>query len=203
MSLRGVYGVEVELGRSHVRPEALLQIILTPQAAAAKAGELPPSNGPFVVRSRSPQETVFVANRQYFAAQVGQPKVLIERRYATVAQAVAALKRGDIQVLDRVNPWLLPSLRADKHLRVQPYALPLVHCLIPNVRRPLLSDPTFRRALAYGIHRQPILNQMLGGVEIPGCVLTSSPFPVGVGVDDPMSYASDENIEPRPYEPRL
>ena len=203
VSLRGVYGLDVELGRSHVRPEALLQIILTPQAAAAKPGALPPSNGPFVLRSRSPQETVFVGNHQYFAAQVGQPKLLIERRYATVAQAVGALKRGDIQVLDRVNPWLLPSLRADKHLRVQPYALPLVHCLIPNVRRPLLSDPTFRRALAYGIHRQPILNQMLGGVEIPGCVLTSSPFPVGVGVDDPMSYASDENIEPRPYEPRL
>ena len=129
--------------------------------------------------------------------------MLVERRYATVAQAVAALKRGDIQVLDRVNPWLLPSLRADTHLRVQPYALPLVHCLIPNVRRPLLADPTFRRALAYGIHRQAILNQMLGGVEIPGCVVTSSPFPVGMGADDPMGYASDESIEPRPYEPRL
>jgi ABC-type transport system substrate-binding protein len=203
VSLRGVYGVEVELSRAHVRPEALLQIILTPQASQMKAGELPPSNGPFVVRSNSPQETVYVANRQYFAAQVGQPKVLVERRYATVIQAIAALKRGDIDVLDRVNPWLLPSLRADKHLRVQPYSLPLVHCLVPNVRRPLVSDPTFRRALAYGIHRQAILNQMLAGIEIPGCVLTSSPFPIGVGVDDPMSYASDENIEPRPYEPRL
>ncbi len=203
VSIRGVYGVEVELRRTHVRPEALLQIVLTPQAAPVKAGEPPPSNGPFILQSVSPQETIYAANPQYFAAEAGQPRLLFERRYATTSQAVAALKRGDIQALDRVNPWVLASLREDRHVRVQPYALPLVHCLIPNVRRPLLSDPTFRRALAYGIQRQAILNQMLGGVETPGCVVTSSPFPVGMGADDPMSYASDENIEPRPYEPRL
>ena len=78
---------------------------------------------------------------------------LVERRFDTVAQAVAALKRGDVQVVDRLNPWTLPSLRADPHLVVQSYAMPLVHCLIPNVRRPLLGDRTFRRALAYGIQR--------------------------------------------------
>jgi tetratricopeptide (TPR) repeat protein len=203
VSSQGVYKVEVELRRPHVRPEAMLQVVLTPLAARGKAGQLPPPNGPFVVQSSSPQETLFVANRQYFAAQAGQPRLLTERRYPTVAQAVSALKQGEIHVLDRVNPWLLPSLRSDKHVKIQAYALPLVHCLIPNVHRPLLSDPTFRRALAYGIHREAILGQMLGGVETPGCVVTSSPFPVGVGADDPMSYATDENIEARPYEPLL
>jgi ABC-type transport system substrate-binding protein len=203
VSIEGVYGIDVELRRPHVRPEAMLQVVLTPHAAPLRPGELPPTNGPFVVQSRSPQETAFTANGQYFAAEAGAPKELVERRYATVAQAAAALKRGEIQVLDRVTPWLLPSLRATPHLRVQSYALPLIHCLVPNLRRPLPADPIFRRALAYGIHRQVILDQMLGGAEIPGCVVTSSPFPVGLGPDDPMSYASDENIEPRSYEPRL
>lgn len=212
LSVKDIYGLDVELRRVHVRPEAMLQIILTPPPSAkadAKLGDTPPGNGPFVVQSRSPQETVFTANRQYFASEAGQPKLLVERRYASVAQAVAALRRGDIQVVDRVNPWVLNSLRMEKHIRVQPYGLPLVHCLIPNVRRPLVGDPTFRRALAYGIQRQAILSQMLGTkengdrIEIPGFAVASSPFPIGAGAEDPMGYASDESIEARPYEPRL
>jgi ABC-type transport system substrate-binding protein len=203
VSTRGVYNLEVELRRPHVRPEAMLQIVLTPHGASAKAGESPPINGPFVVQSRSPQETVFAANLQYFAAEAGQPKEIVERRYPSIAKAIAALKRGEIHVLDRVNPWNLAALRADSHLVVQSYALPLVHCLIPNLHRPLTADRTFRRALAYGIYRQAILQQMLGGVDVPGCVVTSSPFPLGIDASDPMGYASDDSIEPRPYEPRL
>jgi ABC-type transport system substrate-binding protein len=97
----------------------------------------------------------------------------------------------------------LTALRADSHLIVQPYALPLVHCLIPNIHRPLMADRTFRRALAYGIYREGILQQMLGGVAVPGCAVTSGPFPRGIDPGDPMGYAYDDSIEPRPYEPRL
>ena len=44
---------------------------------------------------------------------------------------------------------------------------------------------------------------MLDGVKAPGCRVVSGPFPTGAGVNDPIGYASDETIEPRPYEPRL
>ena len=108
-----------------------------------------------------------------------------------------------ILVLDRVNPWNLATLRADPHLVVQPYALPLIHCLIPNMRRPLTADRNFRRALAYGITRDAILQQMLGGVDVPGCYVTSGPFPRGIDPGDPMGYAYDDSIDPRPYLPRL
>lgn len=205
VSTRGVYDIEVEFRRPHVRPEAMLQIMLTPHGAATEPGKTPPVNGPFVTVSRTPQEVIVTASPQYFAAKAGGPKEIVERRYPTVAKAIAALKRGDIDVLDRVNPWNIAALRSETHLVVQPYALPLVHCLIPNMRRPLLSDRTFRRALAYGITRELILQQMLGGegVVVPGCKVTSSPFPLGIDPADPMGYASDDAIEPRPYEPRL
>jgi ABC-type transport system substrate-binding protein len=203
VSNHGVYNLEVDLRRPHVRPEAMLQIALAPRGASPKPAELPPTNGPFTVQSRSPRETVFVANPNYFAAAAGQPREIVERRYPTVAKAVEALKRGEIQVLDRLNSWNLAPLRSDPHLIVQAYACPLVHCLIPNLHRPFVSDRTFRRALAYGIFRQGILQQILGGVEVPGCVVTSSPFPLGVDPGDPMGYASDDAIEPRPYQPRM
>ena len=224
VSTTGVYNIEVELRRPHVRPEAMLQIVLTPHGAPAKPGELPPVNGPFVAGSQqtvvagdaqslAPQpgqpkekeivERRYAGNAQYFASQPGQPKEIVERCYPTIAKAIVALKRGDVLVLDRVNPWNLATLHADPHLVIQPYALPLIHCLIPNMRRPLMSDRNFRRAIAYGITRQAILQQMLGGVEVLGCSVTSSPFPLGMDPNDPMGYASDDSIEPRPYEPRL
>lgn len=203
VSIRGAYGVEVELRRAHVRPEAMLQIVLAPQDYRASSGQPPPPNGPLTVKSRTERETVFAANPQYFAHQPGQPMEIIERRYDTVAQAVRALRRGDIDVLDRLNPWTLSAVRQEGGFAIQPYALPLVHCLVPNPRRPLMNDRTFRRALVYGIHRKAIVEQMLGGAEIPGCVATSSPFPLSTGPNDPMGYASDDRIAPRPYEPRL
>ena len=42
------------------------------------------------------------------------PKEVVERRFDSVAQAILALKKGDIQVIDRVNPWSLASLRSDR-----------------------------------------------------------------------------------------
>ena len=203
VSLRGVYGVEVDLRRAHVYPEAMLQIVLTPYAEPTSSGKPLPTNGPFVEQTRTPQEVVFTANPQYFAAQTGQLKELVERHFDTSAQALLALKRGEIQALDRINPWKLASLRADSQLVVAPYALPLVHCLVPNLRRPLLNDRTFRRALGYAIHRRAILQQLLSNNEIRGCKVTSSPFLLGVDADDPMSYASDDRIEPQRYDPQL
>jgi len=191
VSVRGLYGVEADLRRPHVRPEAMLSIVPLP------------ANGPFQMPSRGERETTYTNNPQYFAAEAGQPKELVERRYASFVRAFAALKRGEIQAIDRLNPWNLAAARNEKAVVVEPYAMPLVHCLIPNPRKPLTADRTFRRALAYGIHRKAILDQMLAGAEEPGCRVTSSPFPGGTGANDPMSYASDETIEPRPYDPRL
>jgi ABC-type transport system substrate-binding protein len=146
---------------------------------------------------------VFTPNPQYFAAEAGQPKEIIERRYASVSQAISAMKRGDVQVLDRLNPWNLAAVQAAKDVTVEAYGVPLVHCLIPNFRKPLTASRTFRRALAYGIHRKVILDQMCDGHEMPGCCLVSSPFPAGIGADDPINYALNPSIEPRPYDPRL
>ena len=203
IALRDVYGVDVKLRRPHVRPEAILQVVVSPQSYSPTSGEPPPPNGPLVVKSQSDDEIVFSANSRYFAAEQGQPAEIIARRFDTVAFAIQALKDGEIDVLDRVNPWQLPLLRDNKDIVVQDYALPLIHCLVPNLDKPLLNNRNFRRALAYGINRQAILEQMLGGVDIPGCVVTSSPFPLGIGPNDPMGYASDDGVEPRPYDPRL
>jgi len=116
---------------------------------------------------------------------------------------IQALRRGDVDVVDRINLWELEKFRALGGVQVKRYAVPLVHCLIPNPKRPLSSRRTFRRALVYGINREAILGILVRSEKIPGCQIVSGPFSAGVTTDDPLDYAYDNSIEPRTYEPQL
>ncbi len=200
-SVRNVYAVTVDLRRSHVRPEALLQTVLVPAGAAAQRP--PPTNGPYVIGTHNDDAVNYQPNEQYQAFGAGQPKEIVERYFRKSTDGIAALKQRQINVLDRVYPWDLEKLRADVELVVEPSAVPLVHCLVPNDRTPLTGNRTFRRALVYGIRREPILKRLLGDVQQAGCQVISGPFSPGVGYNDPLDYAYDKTIAPRPYEPRL
>lgn len=228
VAIAGSTDVQVELRRLHVRPEALLQTLLVPYTVAYPSNGPARTNGPFVApragdaalagapakadgkkwtippTSSNFTETVYDNNPNYFAAKPTQPKVLVERRYSSGDNAIQALKRGDIQVLDRIGPWNLRQLKGDPKIAIGKYNVPLVHCLVPNFNRPLPASRTLRRALAYGLDRKSMLEQILGGPEtIEGCRLISGPFSAGVSTDDPVNYAYDERIEPRPLDPRM
>lgn len=203
VSVPRVYAVEVDLRKPHVRPQALLQITTPPSSDPSLPDPAHLSNGPYSVDSQQETETIYVANEQYFAAQPGQPKELVERHYGQGSEAIAALTRRQIDVLDRVNPWDLDKVLASPNIVVERYAMPLVHGLIPNPQKPLLANSNFRRALAYGINRPAILRRLLDGKQREGCRVVSGPFPPGIGTSDPTGYAYDETIEPRDYAPRL
>jgi ABC-type transport system substrate-binding protein len=80
--------------------------------------------------------------------------------------------------------------------------VPTLHLLIPNYRRPHMTRRTFRRAIVYGIDRQLILERdILGGESIAGSRVISGPFAAGVSANDPLGYAYDSRIAPRPYQP--
>ena len=132
-----------------------------------------------------------------------QPQEIVQRRFPDAAAAATALRRGEIDLVDRLAPWQVKSLAADPELVVQPYALPRLHCLIPNLRRPLGASRTFRRALVYGLDRQAILAELLWGDRRPDCTVLHGPFPEGDSADAPLGYASDPELKPWPYDPRL
>jgi len=189
LAVREVYWLEADLRRPHVRPGALLVS--------------PLCDGPYAVDSKTENESVYVTNQAYFAATPTQPKEIVERLMPRGSRAIAALKRGRVDVIDRVNPWDLEKLRSSESIVLEPYAAPLLHCLIPNLRRPLMAKRAFRRALVYGIHRQVILSHLTGGAKMPGSQVVSGPFLAGRSFEDPLGYAYDASIKPRPYRPRL
>ncbi len=186
--------VVLHLKRVHVRPESLLQVALPIAASVA---------GPYTIADYAADQVVFAAADVAGVKSVG-PQAIVEQTMPNDEAAVAALVAGEIDVLDRVPPWQLSRLRAAQDIRVESYKLPTVHVLIPNLAKPLLAKREFRRALCFGIDRKWIVDRvLLGGGSLPGFEAVSGPFPSGTSLNDPIRYAYNNQVLPRPFEPRL
>jgi hypothetical protein len=58
--------------------------------------------------------------------------------------------------------------------------------------------------MVYTINRDFVLGKhVLRDVDVPGCEVVSGPFVRGAGLNDPAGYAYNDQVEPRPYDPRL
>lgn len=198
-----VFRVEIAMRRSHVRPDALLQTTLAPYNPTGKPASGSPPNGPYLVDETNDEGAIYVHNSRYIGASASQPREIVEQCFQDPRAAIRALRDGRVKVLDRLSPWTLQEFRSMDNVVVAPYAAPLVHCLLPNRTRKLMKDKVFRRAIVYGIHRQAILSHLMGENAIPGCAVISGPFLQGASYDDPLGYAYDVNIQPRPYDPGL
>lgn len=184
--------------RPHVRPEALVRLSLVDLVA----GPQPPGIYRAVADEANKQQLRY--DLQDPSADSSGPQTIIERTFENEEVALAALLRGDVSVLDQVPPWQLGQLRADRRVAVGTYRLPTVHVLQPNYSKPLLASREFRRALCYGIDREAILRDLvLGGEERAGFRVLSGPLPAGLSITDPVGYAYNHQLPPRPYEPRL
>lgn len=202
ISVADVQTVIVDLRFPHILPEAYLQSFIEP-APHDVSGNMP-GDGLYALNRRMGQELIFQRNTRYPADDAARRVQIVEQYFTDSQQAVGALKRGDVDVLDRLFPADVQRLRDDPNLAVDSYQMPTVHLLIPNPRTEHLDNRTFRRALAYGLNRNVILDQLLlGGHKLPGCRVISGPFPPGVDSNDLLAYAYDERLKPRPYEPRL
>ncbi len=196
-----VWRVEIGLRHASPRPEAFLSAVLQPYTDPALLAESRLGCGPYLLDSRRDNEVTYVANDRHPGKPM-RPKELTEICFREPGKALAALNQGQIQAIDRLCPWELGAARALKHVNVQVYAVPTVHCLLPNFRRPLPADRRFRRAVVYGIDRETVLNRLTAGQKLQGSQLLSGPFPTAQG-NESFGYASDESIAPRPYDPRL
>ena len=198
-----VYSVHVDFRYLHVLPEAYLRVLID---AADDLGE---ENGPYVSNLKSDGENTFLQNPKYdLQATTPRPEI-VEVYMRDSQEALDALRRGELDVIDQVFPADVDRLKADPNIDVQPYGLPTLHMLVPNKDNEFLNNLTFRLALVYGINRNVILNQLLlNNRKEPGCRLISGPFPPGategdLAASDAVGYAYDSDIGVRSYEPRL
>ena len=182
----------------HVRPEALLRLSLVDLADG------PQSPGVYRAVADETDKQQFKYELPGQSDDSSGPRTIIERVFENEAAALAGLLQGNVSVLDQIPPWQIEQLRADPRIGIATYRLPTVHVLQLNHAKPLLASREFRRALCYGIDREGILQDIvLAGEERAGFRVLSGPLPAGLSITDPVGYAYNQQLPPRPYEPRL
>jgi len=164
-----------------------------------------PGFGPYKLASAAPLQVSFL--RQGAAAEAGaavMPSEIVERTYPDSAAAIAALRRGEINMVDRISPWDLRRLTSGDEFTVGQYASPRVCVLIPNPHRQRLASRTLRRAILYAIDRESILHRgLLTGQTISGCDVISGPFPKPTVAEGAPATGYDLQIPVRPYDPAV
>lgn len=192
---RGLTDLLFEFHHRQLRPAGWLQMSLQ-----STADETTPW-GQFTAEP-SPERLSLRRRPEVTAAETA-PQLIHERKFAEATPALAALRRGQINVLDRVPPWELARLRNSSEIRLLPYAIPTVHLLIPNGSRPLTANRNVRRALLYALDRESILKQgLLNDDSVPGCEVINGPFPKGPD-RLPWAYACDPDVRTRGYDPSV
>ncbi len=197
--IEGIDSLSIELARAVAAPEGWLTRVLSSRAP----GDAITTSSGFTVAGRSEDEIRYAANPNYVLLEPGGPREIVERVYADSTAALIALRSGQVAIIGRLSPWDAPTARAAEELTVEAFAFPTVHVLVPNQRKPLLANRTFRRGLEYAIDRSGILNRaLLAGRSVAGSQVISGPFPQA-GDGDAHGYACDKKILPRPYDPSL
>jgi hypothetical protein len=144
---------------------------------APSGNEAPPPRGPYRLDTADAKEIRFVAVEESVSARPKQPKQIVERLFPDTTSALQALRRGEIKVVDRIGPWDAAALSSSDQLVVEPYRTASLHLLVPNLRRPPMSNPTFRRAFAHAVDRSGILTDQLSRTKSPpGCEVLDGLF---------------------------
>ena len=188
IEVQRVFNARIRFLRGHVSPLSLLS------RRAPREDE----DGPFRVEVGE-DEIRYVRNTAGAAVQE-----IIELSLNDPKLEIAALRRGDIDVVARVVPSDLRLLADETNCSLHPYAIPTTHVLLPNGARPYPANQTFRRAIAYLLDRENIFSrEILDGQDVSGCMIISGPFPKSPSGDDFWGHAYDPSISPLPYDPRL
>jgi TolA-binding protein len=191
----GLESLSIEMRSSACAPEGWL----TRVTRGLPPGDEIVAAMPYTLASRSAQEARYTFNPQYALIEATAPREIVERLFDDSTSALVALRSGQVSIVGRLSLWEVAAARASGELTVEAFAFPTVHVLVPNRRKPLLANRTFRRGLEYAIDREGVLSRaLLGGRVATGSQVVSGPFPRAVD-DELHGYAYDTKIVPRPY----
>ncbi len=122
---------------------------------------------------------------------------IIEIRQNGPAAGLAALRRGDVSLLEHVPPDQAPSLSREPGIKVGAYARPTIHMIAIDGRNPKLRSRALRRGISYAIDRKGLLEDFILKHPIDDQNRPADgPFPAG-------SYADAPKVKPLDYHPML
>ncbi|MBN2325143.1 MAG: hypothetical protein JXQ30_15545 [Spirochaetes bacterium] len=151
----------------------------------------PIGTGPykFVSQEGSSAEIVLTVNENY---HLGEPYIekIVMRPFADQNIITQTLLYGGIDLQIRVPPREIAEIQGDQRFDLYPYSTLSYSFFGYNLRNPVLGIKEVRKAIAYAINRQEMLNSFFEGKG----QLISGPFAPG-------SWAYNLDVEPIPYSP--
>lgn len=129
------------------------------------AGSAPPGSGPFRLLRFARDEAVVLARNPYREYPRGAAPGIVLKVVPDATVRALELTEGicDFAENDSIQPDLIPYLAAQPELRVVESPGTTFQYLAFNFRDPRLRDVRLRRAIAYAIDRQQIVDSMLRG----------------------------------------
>jgi peptide/nickel transport system substrate-binding protein len=164
---------------------------IVPYGSGAEMAQHPIGSGPFeFVSAQQDKEVVIARNHHYWGEE---PR--IERvRFAVVPDATTRaleLRKGSADLaINALTPDTVVALRKDPQLEVQTAPGTIYAYMALNLRDPVLKDVRVRRALAYAIDRQPMIQYLWRDMAQPA----ASILPV-------QSWAYDAQVPQYGYDP--
>jgi peptide/nickel transport system substrate-binding protein len=165
----------------------------TPRGALRSApfNDAPIGNGPFRFANRRRGARWSFARNDRFPVTLGGPPLLRGVTIAVVDEATtkfAGLASGELDMAG-ISPLMVPLARRDRTLEVLTYPVLFGTALFFNTTRPPFDDARVRRAVAYSLDRQRIVDVAIGGF--------GAPSPSLVPPDSPLAWRPAKMIDPR------
>ncbi len=183
--------------------QALVHFQIVPKDYIQKVGdkkfaEKPIGAGPFKFKEgRLDDQIVMERFDEYYGGSPEIPPIgpalakrVIFRMMPEATVRVAALKAGEVHIIQQLPADLSKTLGADKNIRVKSVDGTRVYCVELNCAKPPFDDVRVRRAMNYAVDWDAILESIYGG---NGTRLASAFLPSGFGFDP--------SLEPYPYDP--
>jgi hypothetical protein len=101
---------------------------------------------------------------------------IAEIKHGSYGLAVQSLLRGEVDLIPHLRSWDVPRFQADERFVVQQYAAPVTHVVQINPRSKALANRELRRALAYALDRERLLNEVVLKDAPEGGRLITAPY---------------------------
>jgi peptide/nickel transport system substrate-binding protein len=175
-------------------------IVMSPtqlQKLGTNFGSDPIGVGPFMYDSQVPGVSVTVIKSPYYYDKLAvHLDKLVFQVVSNGASGVAALQAGDVQMLDNVDPSLLPALASDSDVRLIKVNSLGWNGIQINVRKsagtPLSASPLLRQAFEEAIDRKTLARVVYDGALVPDCTPISPSSPA----------VYDPTIKCTPFDPQ-
>lgn len=147
------------------------------------ANENPVGSGAYLYDTHSEDRNVWLRNENWWGADVfgmPAPKRIVDIRFSSNNVALASVIRGDVDLSNNFLPGIATLSQqgyVDTYFAEAPFMLSAnTAVLFLNTTKPPMDDPEFRRALAYAINVDDIVNvayAQLVAAATPGGLLPS------------------------------